>query len=59
MNWYVPFCYLADWAIKAVRKNSAILLEHPTFEGFFSQFHGQNKYKIGVSVHFVGSSLKS
>ena len=35
----------------AVLKISSILIKYHTFNGVFSYFHGQNKYKIRVSVH--------
>ena len=30
---------------------SAILLQYPTFQGFFSNLNGQNKYEIELSGH--------
>ena len=38
----VPFCFWADWVILGSTKNSAILLQYPTFEaGFFHVFMGK------------------
>ena len=36
----------------------AILIKCPTFSGFFKIFHGQNKYKIKLSVHNFGVQSK-
>jgi hypothetical protein len=45
----------------AVLKISAIFLKYPTFDlmVFFSYLHGQNKYKIRVSVPFSVCTGKS
>ena len=48
----VLFYFWADWAVRAVLKISALFLNYPTFERFFSGFHVQNNYKIRVSAHF-------
>ena len=42
-------------AIGKVAKISANLLQHATYEG---SFHGQNKYKIRVSVYFWIHNIK-
>ena len=42
-------------AIGKVSKISANLLQHATYEG---SFHGQNKYKIRVSVYFWIHNIK-
>ena len=47
----VDFCLLADWAVRAVLKMSAILIKYPNCEVFSSYFHGQNKETIWVFVH--------
>ena len=49
MNYNLRFRLILG--LLAVLKNSVILLKYSNFEGFFSYFHGQNKYKITVSVH--------
>ena len=41
-----------------VMNNSEILLKYLTLEGFFSCFHGQNKYKIRDSVPCSGRTNK-
>ena len=43
----VPFCFWADWAVRAELKISAILLRYLTFEGCFSS------YFIGQILHYL------
>ena len=46
--------FWAVWAARAVINISAILLQyHPTFDDVFLYFHGQNIFKIRVSVHCI------
>ena len=47
---FVPFCFWQIWVVKALLKISAVLLKYSTFRGVFVIFHGQNNYKIRVSV---------
>ena len=45
------FCYWVDWAVGTVLKMFAIFLNYPIFEGsLILYFHGQNKYKVRVTV---------
>ena len=47
----MPFCFWADWAVRAVLKiSSVLLLSILLLEVFLLYFHGQNKYKNRVSV---------
>ena len=48
----VRYCLLSDWTVREVLKMSAILVQYPILEGFFTHFHGLNKYEIRLSVYY-------
>ena len=52
-----PFCFWADWAFRAVQKNSAILLKYQTFEGGFSCFDGKTDIELDC-LYIAGSAQK-
>ena len=52
----VLLLFSANWADRAVLKNSAILLKYPYPMYFFSYFHEQKNAKL-MFLYFVASAL--
>ena len=53
----VPFCW-ADWAVRAVLKNSSILLKYPTFEGGLFIFSWASLYCAQLETIWCSESEK-
>ena len=52
-----PFCFMADWAIRAVLKFLAILQKYPTFVGYLYVFIDKTNARLEFQ-QIVGPKLE-